>query len=246
VKTIAVAMHKGGVGKTATVINLGALLADREKRVLLIDADAQCHLTEGIGVDMHPDQPNIYHVLLDGFPVADAAVPVRGLHVLPGSRYTSNLERELLNAVGREFRLKKALRPVEADYDYVLIDCPPNLGTLTVNALTAADTVLIPVQTHQPALSSLPQFYETIVAVREVNPALRIEGILPTMYDKRTSHQQQILRALETLEYEGAPCFEPVRLSTRIVEAFSLRVPVCDHDRDASDAYERLAERIDA
>jgi chromosome partitioning protein len=246
VKTIAVAMHKGGVGKTATTINLGALLADREKRVLLVDADSQCHLTEGIGVDVQPDQPSIYQVLLDGFPLADAAVPVRGLHLLPGSHYTTNLERELLNVVGREFRLRKALKTVESEYDYVLIDCPPNLGTLTVNALTAADSVLIPVQTHQPALSSLPQFYQTIVAVREVNPSLRIEGILPTMYDKRTSHQQQILQALGALDYESAPCFEPIKLSTRVVEAFSLRVPVCDHDRTASDGYERLAERIDA
>lgn len=245
-KTIAVAMHKGGVGKTATTINLGALLADRERRVLLVDADSQCHLTEGLGVDLRDDQASIYQVLLDSYPVAQAAVPVRGLHVLPGSRYTSNLERELLNAVGREFRLRKALKTVEGSYDYVIIDCPPNLGTLTINALTAADTVLIPVQTHQPALSSLPQFYETIVAVREVNPGLRIEGILPTMYDKRTSHQQQILQALEGLQYEGAPCFAPIKLSTRIVEAFSLRVPVCDHDRTASDGYERLAERIDA
>jgi chromosome partitioning protein len=245
-KTIAVAMHKGGVGKTATALNLGAILADRGKRVLLVDADSQCHLTEGIGVEFAPDQPTIYQVLLDGFPIAEAAVPVRGLRVLPGSHYASNLERELLNAVGREFRLKKALARVQGDYDYVLIDCPPNLGTLTINALSAADTVLIPVQTHQPALSSLPQFYETVVAVREVNPDLRIEGILPTMYDKRTSHQQQILQALESLQYEGAPCFEPIKLSTRVVEAFSLRVPVCDHDRSASEGYERLAERIDA
>lgn len=244
-KTIAIAMHKGGVGKTATAINLGALLADRENRVLLVDADSQCHLTEGIGVDPQPDQPTIYQVLLDNFPIRDAVVAVRGLHVIPGSHYTSNLERELLNVVGREFRLRKALKTVEDAYDYVLIDCPPNLGTLTVNALTAADSVLIPVQTHQPALSSLPQFYETILAVREVNPALRIEGILPTMYDKRTSHQQQILHALGQLQYESAPCFEPIKLSTRVVEAFSLRVPVCDHDRGASDGYERLAERID-
>jgi chromosome partitioning protein len=246
VKTIAVAMHKGGVGKTATTINLGALLADRDKRVLLVDADSQCHLTEGIGVDVQPEQPSIYQVLLDGFPLSDAAVAVRGLHLLPGSHYTTNLERELLNVVGREFRLRKALKTVEDAFDYVLIDCPPNLGTLTVNALTAADSVLIPVQTHQPALSSLPQFYQTILAVREVNPSLRIEGILPTMYDKRTSHQQQILEALSGLDYEGAPCFDPIKLSTRVVEAFSLRVPVCDHDRTASDGYERLAERIDA
>jgi chromosome partitioning protein len=170
VKTIAVAMHKGGVGKTATTINLGALLADREKRVLLVDADSQCHLTEGIGVEVQQDQPSIYQVLLDGFPLADAAVPIRGLYLLPGSHYTTNLERELLNVVGREFRLRKALKTVESAFDYVLIDCPPNLGTLTVNALTAADSVLIPVQTHQPALSSLPQFYQTILAVREVNP----------------------------------------------------------------------------
>ena len=243
-RVIAIAMHKGGVGKTTTAINLGSLLAERGLRVLLVDADAQGHLTEGLGIAPAPGDKTFYDVLVRETPITEALRSAHGAVLVPGSPDTARAEADLLTRVGREFRLRRALAPVANSYDVCLIDCPPNLGSVTINALAAANSVLIPVQTHQPALSSLPQFYQTILAVREVNPDLRIEGLLPTMFDSRTSHQRQVLQALQSLNYEDAPCFGPIAQRTAVSEAFSLQIPVAQHSREASAGYELLAEMV--
>lgn len=254
-RTIAIAMQKGGVGKTTSSLALGAILAERDKRVLLVDCDSQCHLTEGSSVDVQAlqdeNKPTVFDVLVHRVPAARAIIPpdppTRLFSLLPGSPFSATVDGLLSgNAVARDLRLKLALQAVADDYDYVVIDCPPNLGLLTLNALMAATDVLIPTQTHQMSLSSLPSFLATIYEVRDtVSPDLNILGVLPTMFDRRNSHDRKILEALPNFIPEGF-VFDPVRLSTRFKEAFSLCRPIHNYDRDASEAYERLADHIGA
>jgi chromosome partitioning protein len=246
-RTIAIANQKGGVGKTTTTLNLGIGLADRGRRVLLIDADAQSHLTYSLGVDLAPDARALYHVLLDRTPIEGVVVRNRGVDLLPGTPQTANAETMLVQALAREQRLKSALAAVDDRYDYALIDCPPNLGLVVVNALVAANAVMVPVEAKQLAFNSLAMFYDTVLAIRrEVNPELRFLGVLPTRYDRRTNHQRQVLEALQNLKLDDAACFSPVPICTRIDEASSLRVPICDHDVVAGAAYQALAKEIDA
>jgi chromosome partitioning protein len=196
-KIYAIANQKGGVGKTTSVINLSGFLAQRGLRTLLVDADPQANATSGLGVNKYELRRSIYDLLLEE---ADPAALVRrqpeyGLDLLPATPNLAGAEVELVNAIGREYRLQKGLERLNGRYDYILIDCPPSLGLLTVNALTAArDGLLIPVQCEYLALEGLTQLTQTVELVQKyLNPRLTIRGVLMTMYDGRTNLSRQVV-----------------------------------------------------
>lgn len=193
----AIANQKGGVGKTTTVVNLSAYLASSGRRVLLVDLDPQANATSSIGLDKNRVTQSTYHLLLEQAPVTQLRIRHEEFNfdILAASPSLAAAEIELVHAIGREYRLQKALAVVEAEYDYILIDSPPSLGLLTINALTAArDGVLIPVQTEYLPLEGLTQLTETIQLVKEyLNPSLRIRGVMMTMYDSRTNLSRQVV-----------------------------------------------------
>lgn len=245
-RIIAIANQKGGVGKTTVTLNLAAEVADLDLRVLAIDLDAQCNLTSGLGVTPDPNRTT-YQVLVTGAPVRDAIVRVRNFDLLPGSPSMAAAEKQLIDEMAREQRLSDALAPIRSDYDYVLIDCPPALGLLTLNAFVAADEVLAPVHTVQWAYDSLKTLTETIGKVRaRLNPRLAIRHIVPTIYDRRLGHHNAILEALQSLASETVIVHAPISYTTRIPEASSAHLPLRDHDRNtpAADGFEKLASRL--
>ena len=194
-RIIAVANQKGGVGKTTTAVNTSASLAAAEKKTLLMDIDPQGNSTSGVGVDRDAIEKNLYDLFSDGMALSEIIMPapLPQLFLAPSSVDLFGSEVELAGGQGRETILKDALAPVLEDYDYVVIDCPPALGLLTVNALAAADSVLIPVQCEYYALEDLSQLLKTLQLVREaLNPALEVEGILLTMHDARNNLSRQV------------------------------------------------------
>ena len=188
-RSIAVLNQKGGVGKTTTVANLAAALSLKRQRTLVIDLDPQAHLTIHLGADAEPDAAGVYEVLTGQVSVAEAVKPVReNLSVLGANINLVGAESELVNEVGREIILRNALEAVRGDYDYVMIDCPPSLGLLTLNALAFVEEVLIPVQPHFLALQGFSRLLQTVALVQSrINPALRVTAILMCMFDSRTS-----------------------------------------------------------
>jgi len=195
-RIIAIVNQKGGVGKSTTAVNLGASLALLGSSVLLIDIDPQGNTTSGLGIDKRDLERDIYSVLLSGVKAADAVLPsgVAKLDVIPATMALAGAEIELVSALSRETRLKVALASIAANYEYVLIDCPPSLGLLTLNALTAASEVLIPVQAEYYALEGLSQLTTVVQRIREVlNPQLRLTGVLVTMFDGRTKLASEVL-----------------------------------------------------
>lgn len=193
----AIANQKGGVGKTTTVVNLCAFLASSGRRVLLVDVDPQANATSSLGYDKNQMEPSTYQLLLEHVPVARMRLshPQFQFDLLPAHPSLAAAEIELVHAIGREYRLQRALAEVEGQYDYILIDSPPSLGLLTINALTAArDGVLIPVQCEYLPLEGLTQLTQTIHLVQEyLNPSLRIRGVMMTMYDSRTNLSRQVV-----------------------------------------------------
>jgi chromosome partitioning protein len=189
VRKIAVLNQKGGVGKTTTVVNISAALAQKGHRVLVIDLDPQAHLTIHLGADQNPDTNGVYEVLTDGLPLAEASHQVReNLWLLGASIDLVGAESELVNEVGREIILREAINSVHEQFDYVMIDCPPSLGLLTLNALAAVDEVMIPIQPHFLALQGFSRLLQTVTLVQtRINPALRVSTILMCMFDSRTS-----------------------------------------------------------
>lgn len=227
-ETIACANQKGGVGKTTTVVNLATYLALAAQRVLVVDVDPQANATSGLGHEKATTDRSIYDALVGGASAIHLIVPtaIAGLSLLPASADLAGLEIELVPLAGRERRLDAALRPLREEYDYVLVDCPPSVGLITINALTAADSVLIPLQCEYYALEGLSQLLATIELVREhLNPSLRIAGVLLTMFDARTTLSADV--SAEVRQHLGDRVFEThVPRSVRLSEAPSYGQPV--------------------
>ncbi|HSG47103.1 MAG TPA: AAA family ATPase [Longimicrobiales bacterium] len=248
-KVIAIANQKGGVGKTTTAINLGASLAVSEQRTLIVDIDPQGNATSGLGLENRDRHPTVYDVLVNQRPAGECIV--RGLHfdhldLIPSTRDLVGAEIELVGAGDRETVLRRALQGVTADYDFILVDCPPSLGLLTLNTLTAADSVLIPIQCEFYALEGLSQLLNTVRLVQKgLNPSLDIEGVLLTMYDKRLNLSRQV--AEEAREYFGAKVYRTrIPRNVRLAEAPSFGQPIILYDvlSAGAQSYLSLAKEL--
>ena len=249
-QTIACANQKGGVGKTTTVVNLGCYLALAGERVLVVDLDPQGNATSGIGLDRNTIERSVYDAVIDGARIGDLTVPgpLEGLDVVPSAIALAGAEVELAPLEGRERRLDRLISEISADYDYVLVDCPPSLGLLTVNALTAADSVLIPLQCEYYALEGLTQLLATLDLIRDhLNPELALKGVVLTMYDSRTNLSGAV--AGEVRRHLGDRVFDTViPRNVRLSEAPSYGQPISRYAPDSTGAaaYAALAAELRA
>ncbi len=246
-KIVSLANQKGGVGKTTTAINLGASLAACERKVLLVDLDPQANATSGVG-HSKSEEKSMYPVLVDEMPIHDiiVATELPTLYLAPSSVDLVGAEVELRDAIGREHYLRKALEPLSGEYDYILIDSPPSLGLLTINGLTAAHSVVVPMQCEYFALEGISQLMTTIDRVRDaVNPTLEIEGIVLTMFDERMNLSRQV--AEEVKNHFGEKVYETViPRNVRLGEAPSFGKPIILYDirSRGSEAYINLAKEF--
>ncbi|HEX6989668.1 MAG TPA: AAA family ATPase [Bacillota bacterium] len=247
-RVIAVANQKGGVGKTTTAVNLAAAIAATGRRTLLIDIDPQGHSTTGLGLGLKSGDDTVYDVLVDEVPLERAlhrtAIP--HLQVVPAGIDLAGAEIELVSVLSREQRLRRALAPVRDRYGYVLVDCPPSLGLLTVNALTAADSVLVPIQCEYYALEGLGQLMNTIRLIQtHLNPALQLEGVVLTMFDARTNLSLQVVE--EVKRYFRDKVLSPiVPRNVRLSEAPSYGKPITQYDPRSrgAEVYRELALEV--
>ncbi len=246
--TIVIANQKGGVGKTTTAINLGACIAERGKRVLLVDEDPQGNATSGLGIDKKELEGSVYDVMVHEAPPRDVIIKTdyAGLDIMPSSIDLAGAEIELVSVIGRERMLKAALDQVSGNYDYIIIDSPPSLGLITLNALAASDQVLVPIQCEFYALEGLSQLVKTITLVKKhINPKLKIEGVVLTMFDGRTNLSMQVVE--EVMKFFPDKVHKVIiPRNVRLGEAPSHGLPITKYDPKClgSAAYSQLADEI--
>ncbi len=247
-KIIAICNQKGGVGKTTTSINLAAYLAMAGKKVMLIDLDPQANATSGIGINKHDIQKSTYHILLEELKLVDILqkTAIDNLWLAPSNLDLTGAEVELVGALGREYRLKRALQVEKDNYDFMLIDSPPSLGLLTINGLCAADSVIIPVQCEYYALEGLTQLHNTVRLVKEnLNPSLSVEGVLLTMADFRTNLTKEVIQEARN-HFKDKVYTTVIPRNIRLTEAPSFGQPIALYDKDSLGAqkYAELSKEI--
>ncbi|MBU1038945.1 AAA family ATPase [Patescibacteria group bacterium] len=247
-KIIALVNQKGGVGKTTTAVNLAAYFARAGRRILLVDIDPQGNASAGVGANNETEQPHVYHVLLEPNSIKEVIqkTSYENLSILPAQADLAGAAVELVGAENREYKLKEALEKVSADYDYILIDCPPSLGLLTVNGLTAAQQVLIPIQAEYYALEGLGQLMNTINLIQEhLNNSLDILGALVTMYDSRNRLANAVVQELKN-HFPNKLFMTMIPRNVRLAEAPSYGQPVMVYDAASrgAEAYRLLAEEV--
>jgi chromosome partitioning protein len=247
-RTIAIANQKGGVGKTTTAVNLGACLAELGYRTLVVDLDPQGNASTGLGLNIRDLEASMYDVILNEMPLEDCieATALRNLFVAPAALDLAGAEIELVPVFSRELRLRRALEPITGDYDYILVDCPPSLGLLTVNGLTAATEVIVPIQCEYYALEGLGQLLRNVQLVqRNLNPVLELSAMVLVMYDARTKLADQVVREVRD-HFGDKVCASIVPRTVRLSEAPSFGQPIIIFDPASrgSIAYRDLAKEV--